>query len=175
MADGRAAPPTIAIAEAVAPGDVAHVRALFEEYAAWLGFSLACQDFDRELATLPGRYASPDGLLLLARSDGAPAGCGALRALEPDICEMKRLYVRPACRGEGIGRRLAQRLIEAARARGYAAIRLDTMTDRMPDAYRLYLSLGFREIPAYCASACPDASYLELRLGLPDGEMPATT
>lgn len=88
---------------------------------------------------------------------------------------MKRLYVRPSCRGTGIGRRLAQRLIETAQARGYVAIRLDTMTDRMPDAYRLYLSLGFREIPAYCASACPDASYLEMRLGPPNGEMLATT
>jgi GNAT superfamily N-acetyltransferase len=169
MADRLGDASMTTIFEAASPEDIAQTRALFEDYAAWLGFSLAYQDFDRELSTLPGLYAPPDGMLLLARFDGAPAGCGAFRPLEPGICEMKRLYVRPALRGEGMGRLLAGRLIEGARARGYGAMRLDTMSGRMREAYGLYLSLGFREIPAYCANPFADASYLELRLPRQDG------
>ena len=154
----------IDISLASSPEDIVLVRELFEEYAAWLGFSLAYQDFDRELAMLPGRYAPPAGRLLLARSDGLPAGCGAFRPLEPGICEMKRLYVRQAFRGKRIGRLLAKQLIDDARDSGYAAMRLDTLSGRMPEAYHLYTALGFREISAYTASPHPDASYLELQL-----------
>jgi len=164
----------IAISAAVSAEDIGQARTLFEEYAAWLGISLAYQNFYRELATLPGKYAPPAGRLLLARCDGVPAGCGAFRPLEPAICEMKRLYVRPAFRGNSIGRKLAEQLIDDATACGYAAMRLDTMAGRMPEAYRLYRALGFREIPAYYVSPHSDTSYMELRLAALDSGAHAT-
>ena len=153
---------TITVAES--PEDMAHVQGLFEEYAAWLGFSLCFQDFDQELATLPGKYAPPGGRLLLARWGDAVAGCGALRPLEPGICEMKRVYVRPAFRGQGLGRRLAERLIAEAKVIGYVSMRLDTIPQKMAEAERLYLALGFREIPAYYDNPREGARYYELRL-----------
>ena len=141
-----------------------HVRTLFREYAASLGFSLCFQSFDAELAALPGEYAPPDGRLLLGLCDRAPAGCVALRKLQDGICEMKRLYVRPPFRGRGLGRDLVLTLIEEARLSLYAKMRLDTIAASMTEAVSLYRSLGFREIPPYFRHPIPGAIYLELDL-----------
>ena len=143
---------------------VEQIRELFLEYARSLDFSLCFQSFDRELRELPGPYAFPDGRLILSLLDGAPAGCIALKKLEPGICEMKRLYVRPEFRGHQLGLKLAARLIEEARRAGYAAMRLDTIPAAMEHAIKLYRSLGFREIPPYYDNPIPQALYLELDL-----------
>lgn len=156
--------PSVTIHVAEVPEDVARARELFEEYAAGLGFSLCFQDFDQELATLPGKYAPPAGRLLLACCDDAVAGCGALRPLKPGICEMKRLYVRPAFRGRHLGRRLAETLMAEAKVIGYASMRLDTIPQKMAEAERLYRGLGFREIPAYYDNPREGVRYFELRL-----------
>ena len=153
---------TIRIAES--PDDIAQARDLFREYGASLGFPLCFQNFEEELATLPGKYAFPAGRLLLAFVDGAPAGCGALRPLNRDACEMKRLYVRPEYKGRGIGRQLAERLIAEAKLIGYARMRLDTIPAQMMEASRLYLALGFQEIPPYYNSPQAGTSYMELLL-----------
>ena len=145
--------------------DLAAAAQLFRDYAASLDFSLCFQDFDRELAELPGAYAPPRGTILLAREDGVPVGVVALRPLGADICEMKRLYLAPASRGGGLGRQLVLAIIAAARQRGYRAMRLDTVQSSMPAAIALYRALGFREIPAYTHNPLPDVLYLELALG----------
>jgi GNAT superfamily N-acetyltransferase len=143
-------------------------RELLREYAATPGVDLCVQDFERELASLPGSYAPPEGRLLLAFRDapgtgGDLIGCVALRRLEEETCEMKRLYVRPAFRGAGAGRKLAEFLIAEARRMGYSRMRLDTLPFMLA-AHQLYRALGFREIPAYLKNPTPNALCFELAL-----------
>jgi ribosomal protein S18 acetylase RimI-like enzyme len=138
------------------------VRTLFEEYAVALGVDLGFQDFERELAELPGDYAPPGGRLLLAL-DPEPVGCVALRPYEPGTCEMKRLYVRPEYRGTGLGRRLVEAIVAAGRDAGYERMRLDTMPS-MEAARALYRSLGFVEIEAYRVNPVHGTTYFELAL-----------
>lgn len=139
-------------------------RELFLEYEQSLGFSLCFQNFDRELAGLPGDYAPPRGRLLLAEYSGQLAGCVALHPLEPGICEMKRLYLRPKFRGKGLGRVLAETIIAEARALGCRKMRLDTVEPVMPNAVAMYRRLGFKQIEAYCPNPMAGALYMELEL-----------
>jgi len=146
-----------------APEHIPEVRERFREYAAWLKVDLCFRGFEKELADLPGDYAAPRGRLLIACDGPHVIGCAALRPLEGRDCEMKRLYVVPAFRGQGIARRLAVRLIEEARIIGYARMLLDTL-DSMAPARALYASIGFGEIPAYYHNPIPGAVYLEKKL-----------
>jgi ribosomal protein S18 acetylase RimI-like enzyme len=139
------------------------IRTLFLQYADSLGFDLDFQNFDQELDTLPGDYAAPDGCLIMAEDNGKWVGCAALRCLENHICEMKRLYVKQDFRGRGVGKILAQAVINEARAIGYAKIRLDTV-DSMQAARALYTSLGFYPIEPYRYNPIDGASYMELKL-----------
>ena len=138
-------------------------RTLFEEYAAALDFELEFQGFDDEIESLPAVYGAPDGCLLLAERDAAPAGCVAFRKLGPSICEMKRLYVRPEHRGAGLGRILVSAIVAEARRRGYRRMRLDTVPS-MATARAIYASAGFRPIPAYRHNPIPGAAFMELNL-----------
>ena len=142
-------------------------RTIFREYAEGLGVDLCFQNFEAELAALPGEYSAPAGALLLAFVDGQLAGCGAMRALPDadyaDACEMKRLYVRRAFRGFGLGRQLAQALIDRALQAGYSNMLLDTLDD-MEAARGLYEALGFEEIPPYYFNPIPGAHYLRCDL-----------
>jgi putative acetyltransferase len=149
---------------AESPEQISAVRELFLEYAESLGFSLCFQSFDKELAELPGDYAPPEGRLLLATHEGTPVGCVALHKLGPEICEMKRLYVRPQFRGKGLGRALAERVIGDARQIGYKQLRLDTVEPRMQAAVAMYRQLGFREIASYRENPIAGALYMELEL-----------
>jgi len=149
-------------AESVA--QIAQARDLFLEYAKSLNFDLCFQSFDEELAGLPGGYAPPDGRLLLADYQGQLAGCVALHKLEVDICEMKRLYLRPQFRGKGIGRMLTEAVIAEARKIGYRRMRLDTVEPVMKDAVALYRRFGFREISPYRVNPIAGALYMELQL-----------
>lgn len=143
--------------------DLERTKALFLEYAASLGFELDFQNFDEELAGLPGEYAHPSGRLLLAVEEDKVVGCVALRKIDTDLCEMKRLYVRPHYRGCGVGRALAVSITEEARRIGYKRIRLDAIRT-MEAAVSLYASMGFEEIASYRFNPVEGAVYMELSL-----------
>ena len=140
------------------------IRALFVEYWTSRKLNFAVFNFDRELAGLPGEYARPAGRLLLASCDGEVAGCIALRQLEPEICEMKRLYVRARFRGRGLGRILAETVIAEARSHGYRKMRLDTIAPTMQEAVSLYKKLKFQDIPPYRHNPLEGVQYMELEL-----------
>ena len=147
------------------PADLEPIRALFQAYVASLGVDIAYQGFEAELATLPGKYAPPQGELLLARrADGEPLGCVALRPLDVPVCEMKRLYVAPGGRGTGLGRALAEAILEVAERSGYREIWLDTLPT-MAAAVRLYERLGFKAIPPYNDSPFADLMFMGKVLG----------
>ena len=143
--------------------DVADIRTLFEEYAQSLGIDLGFQGFEQELASLPGAYAPPAGRLLLAADGARRVGCVAVRRLGDDMCEMKRLYVRPEARGQRLGRRLAEAAIAFGRAAGYRSMRLDTLPS-MATAHELYQELGFRDIAPYRYNPVHGTAFMELVL-----------
>jgi len=151
------------IQTAMLPNEIPVIKELFQEYADSLKFELDFQDFREELATLPGKYAAPSGSILVAKKNGETVGCVAVRPLGEEICEMKRLYVKPAHRGKRVGRELALAIIEEAKRLGYKAMRLDTV-EAMKEASALYRALGFRPIDAYCYNPLPGAMYFELKL-----------
>jgi GNAT superfamily N-acetyltransferase len=159
--------PELALVRAETPESLEAVREVFREYAASLGIDLCFQGFEDELASLPGDYAEPRGLLLLAMVDGEVAGCGAFRPLpdadEPNACEMKRLFVRRAFRRFGFGRLIAEHLLDRAREAGYSSMYLDTLDD-MEAARELYASLGFAEVAPYYYNPIPGAHYLRADL-----------
>ena len=165
MRDVRAVTPegTVEIVPADSPARVAAARELFLEYQRWLGLDLCFQGFQAELDGLPGEYAAPRGRLLLAEQDGFAVGCVALRPVDTERCEMKRLFVRSVAQGRGLGRTLVERLLAEARAIGYATVVLDTLP-QMVAAQRLYEELGFRDIAPYRFNPVPGARYLELEL-----------
>lgn len=152
------------IVQATTADQIAAARALFREYEADIRIDLCFQSFQEELDTLPGRYAPPRGTILLLVNGEEFVGCVALRPLEDDACEMKRLYVRPSARGTGAGRRLVEAIIREARDRRYRVMRLDTLPGKMDSAIALYRSLGFREIPSYNANPYPGVKFFELTL-----------
>ncbi|MGA9966232.1 MAG: GNAT family N-acetyltransferase [Terriglobales bacterium] len=150
--------------QAESAAHVAQARELFQEYAQSLGVNLCFQNFEQELAGLPGHYAPPGGRLLLAEYDGQLAGCVALHKWEDGVCEMKRLYLRPSFRGKGLGRSIAEKIIAEARGIGYQRMRLDTIEPLMKDAVEMYRKLGFREIAPYRPNPIAGAMYMELQL-----------
>ena len=156
--------PSISLRTPSSPAEWDVVRDIFREYASTLGVDLCFQDFESELAQLPGDYAEPRGALLIAEVEGALAGCCALRPLDnadyPNASEMKRLYVRKAFRGFGLGRELAEAMLDRARQAGYACVLLDTLDD-MESARALYTDLGFEEIPPYYHNPIAGAHYLK--------------
>ncbi len=154
------------IIQAHSANDISHARELFKEYEAWLEVDLCFQSFEKELAELPGKYAPPDGRLLLAIDNGKVAGCAAVRKIDDGICEIKRLFVRDESRGRGLGRKLAEAIIREARQIGYERMRLDTLPPKMNGAIALYRSLGFKEIAPYYDNPVPGAKVMELDLGL---------
>lgn len=149
--------------QAETPERIELARRLFQEYAEALGISLCFQNFEHELRELPGDYAPPEGRLLLAFVEGHTAGCVALRKISDDVCEMKRLYVRPDFRGAGLGRRLTLAVLEEAGNAGYKRVLLDTLPS-MPEAVALYASLGFRRVEPYYPNPVEGAIYMEYPL-----------
>jgi GNAT superfamily N-acetyltransferase len=152
------------IVQAQTPEQIETARQLFREYEAWLALDLCFQDFETEVATLPGKYAAPEGRLLLAYVDNAPAGCIALREIDEGICEMKRLFVRDEFRGHRLGLLLVEKVIGEARAAGYLKMRLDTFPPKMGKAVKLYESHGFREIAPYYNNPHAGVLFMELDL-----------
>jgi ribosomal protein S18 acetylase RimI-like enzyme len=160
--------PGLTISQAESSVQINQARELFLEYAESLGFSLCFQNFDEELARLPGDYAPPEGRLLLAYYEAELAGCGALHELDSGedglrVCEMKRLYVRPQFRGKAVGRSLVEFVIAEARKIGYASVRLDTVEPVMKAAVAVYRRFGFHEIAPYCPNPIEGALYMELK------------
>ena len=156
--------PGLTLVQVESPAQVVQARELFLEYEQSLGVKLCFQNFEEELAGLPGHYAPPDGRLLLAEYDGQLAGCVALHLWESGVCEMKRLYLRPSFRGKGLGRVIAEKIIAEARNIGYRQMRLDTIEPIMKDAVEMYRKLGFREIAPYRPNPIAGAMYMELQL-----------
>jgi len=154
---------SIDIRPAIMPQDLAVVTELLREYANSLGVNLHFQDFESEVASLPGKYQPPTGRLLIAWSEGEALGCIALRARDAQTCEMKRLYVRPAARGRELGRQLAERICQEAREAGYRRICLDTLP-AMASAQALYRSLGFVPIEPYVFNPIEGSQFLGLEL-----------
>jgi ribosomal protein S18 acetylase RimI-like enzyme len=154
---------TIRITEARWPDDRATVEALFREYVGSLAEDISFQNVDDELSALPGKYARPGGMVLIARKGDEAAGAVAYRMVEPGVCEMKRLYVRPAFRGSGLGRELASEIIDDARARGYRTMLLDTLAS-MSSARALYRDLGFAPVAPYYDNPLPGVMYMALEL-----------
>jgi GNAT superfamily N-acetyltransferase len=161
---GRAAPANAEVLRVRSWQQAADARTLFLEYAEWLAVDLCFQNFEAEVAALPGSYSPPKGELLVAYIDSEPAGCVALHEWEADTAEIKRLYVRDRFRGHGIGKRLLSDVIEIARGAGYRRVRLDSIADRMPAAIGLYKAFGFRQIEPYRFNPEPSASYWEVDL-----------
>ena len=153
----------VTIRQVLSAGDLATIRTLFREYAATLDVDLDYQGFQQEVAALPGDYAPPRGCLLLATAARDALACVGVRPLDPDVCEMKRLYVRPQARGTGLGRRLAVAAIDFGRAAGFRAMRLDTLPS-MTSAQALYRELGFRGIAPYRSSPVAGTLFMELDL-----------
>ena len=158
------APKDFDVTQAESPEQIAAIRELFLEYSHSLSFSLCFQSFDEEIAGLPGDYAPPEGRLILVTFESQAAGCVALHKLDDEVCEMKRLYVRPQFRGKGLGKALAERVINEARAIGYKKLRLDTVEPVMRTAVAMYRQLGFREIAPYRSNPIEGALYMELEL-----------
>jgi len=154
----------IKIIQAETPEQIDEARKLFREYEKWLAVDLCFQDFENELATLPGKYAKPEGILLLVLVSKEFAGCIALRKLENGICEMKRLFVRQDFRGRNLGKIVVEKLIAEARQTGYEKMRLDTLPGKMPQAVKLYKTFGFCEIPPYYKNPHCETIFLELDL-----------
>ena len=160
--------PSVELLPALTPADLEQVHAIFLEYAQSLKVDLSFQNFDQELSQLPGEYAEPRGALLLARVNGEVAGCCALRPLDgcdySNAAEMERLYVRPAFRGLGLGRELAEAILDAARRAAYASVLLDTLDD-MEAARALYEDLGFEEVPPFYHNPHAGSHYLKVDIG----------
>ncbi len=152
------------IKQAESDSEIAQARLLFEEYAAWLDVDLCFQNFEKELLELPGGYVPPDGRLLLASEGETLAGCIAMRRFNVDSCEMKRLFVRPEFRGQGLGRQLALRIIDEARTGEYRRMLLDTLPSVMSRAVEMYRALGFVEIDPYYPNPHEATLYMELEL-----------
>lgn len=151
------------IVHAAEPWRIEQVRTLILEYTRALGIDLGFQGFEREMADFPGTYSPPGGRLLLALNGPEAAGCVGIRGLAPDTCEMKRLYIRPTYRGQGLGRRLVEAALEQARAMGYSAMYLDTLP-AMDEAIRLYQTFGFQRTEPYYTNPIPGALFFKLRL-----------
>ena len=152
------------IISAQTPDQIKEIRRLFREYERWLGLDLCFQNFEQELANLPGKYAEPTGRLFLIRVENKAAGCIALRKIDDEVCEMKRLYVRENFRGSNFGKQLIERLIKDAKEIGYKKMRLDTLPEKMPRAVKLYKSYGFRQIEPYYDNPYREALFMELNL-----------
>ena len=152
------------IVQAQSETELQQVRELFEEYVEWLGINLCFQNYDKEVAELPGQYAPPPGRLLLVLEQDKAAACAALRDLGDGTCEMKRLFVCPEFRGQGLGWKLARMIVDDARALGYQRIRLDTLPGKMDRAIAMYRELGFKEIAPYYNNPVAGVLFMELAL-----------